>query len=161
MPSTQPSIPSLKRPPVNEGPAILSGAPFVSRVGDLRAGFKAHSLFASLGYAWEGLTYATRTQRNFRAHLAMATTAVLLASGLHVGLLEWAMLWGCIGLVLFAELLNTVVELLVDMVTEGRFDLRAKAIKDMAAGAVFVTAMASLACGLCIFLPHLLKLVSH
>ncbi len=132
---------------------------FLKNTQDLRAGYQAENLFDSLSYAYHGLVYAFNTQRNFRIHLVIAVLTIGLSSFLPLSLLEWALVWGCIGLVLFAELLNTVVELLVDMFTQGRYDPRAKAIKDMAAGAVFITVMSALACGICIFVPHFVNLL--
>lgn len=125
---------------------------------DLRAGFMARNFLISLSFAWEGLVYVASTQRNFRIHLVMASLALVMAAVFQITVVEWALLWGVIGIVLFAELMNTVVELFVDMVTQGRYDIRAKAIKDMAAGAVFVTALSALACGVCIFLPRIVGL---
>jgi diacylglycerol kinase len=156
-------MPLLKKPahPTNleltfeENGAVQQGGRLLSSVRDLRAGFKAKNFLYSLSFAWEGLVYVTKTQRNFRAHLFMGSMALTLATVFHVTVVEWAILWGVIGIVLFAELMNTVIELFVDMVTQGRYDLRAKAIKDMAAGAVFVTAISALACGVCIFVPHI------
>ena len=123
--------------------------------------FRASSVLNSMSFAFEGLVYAAKTQRNFRIHLCMALVAISMATVLHLAILEWALLWGAIGIVLFAELVNTSIELLVDLVTNGRYDLRAKAVKDVAAGAVLVTAMAATICGVCIFAPHLMALVSH
>jgi diacylglycerol kinase (ATP) len=138
----------------------LSKKSAFSKLGSFRVGFKSENLLASFSYAWEGILYAARTQRNFRIHLALGAFALTLSSVLQISLVEWTIIWGCIGIVLFAELMNTAIELLVDMLTEGRFDLRAKAIKDTAAGAVFVTAIAALACGVCVFVPHVAKLVA-
>ena len=51
---------SVVEEPVQEGPAtILKGGRFIAHISDLRAGFKAKTVFSSMGYAWEGLTYAT------------------------------------------------------------------------------------------------------
>ena len=124
-----------------------------------RVGSYTGSFLDSVSFAWEGIMYAARTQRNFRIHLAFAAIAITTAMVLEISIMEWALLWGVIGMVMFAEMMNTVVELLVDMMTEGRFDLRAKAIKDMAAGAVFITALAALAIGMCIFTPHIFQLL--
>lgn len=132
--------------------------PVMEAVYDLRAGFKAKNFLESLSYAFGGLVYATRTQRNFRTHLCLAALSLGLASFLQISLFEWALLWGMIGLVLFAELVNTIIELVVDMFTAGEYDARAKMIKDMAAGAVFVTALTAISCGVCIFVPHLVDL---
>lgn len=150
---------SLMNIQLEKSETLLQGGRFVVKSGDLRAGFKSKNLLYSLAFAFEGLMYATKTQRNFRIHLCMAVVALTLAVVLQISVMEWALLWAMIGVVLFAELVNTALELFVDMLTEGRYDLRAKAIKDMAAGAVFVTAISALACGVCIFVPHLVAVI--
>src|SRR5262249_49085713 len=96
-----------------------------------------------------------QTQRNFRIHLFICAFVAAAAFWLHVSPFEWALLLGMMGLVLFAELTNTAIELFVDMLTEGRFDTRAKAIKDMAAGAVLITALCAVGVGISVFIPHL------
>ncbi len=160
MPLLKKMLPSsLLESEVNETTAVSRGGKLVSEIADLRKGFKAENFLSSLSFAWEGLIYATKTQRNFRIHLCMATVAVFLAISLQISIFEWALLWGVMGVVLFAELINTALELFVDLLTDGRYDIRAKAIKDMAAGAVFITAVSALACGVCIFIPHVAPLV--
>ncbi len=153
MPSTE--NPTIQAIDLDDKPTVIPGGRFISTRRDLRAGFKAHNILASFGYAFEGLLYATRTQRNFRIHLCITIVAFTLALLLHITLIEMAVLAIVIGIVLFAELANTTIELFVDMLTEGRYDIRAKAIKDMAAGAVLITAISALTCGVCIFVPYL------
>lgn len=128
-----------------------------SRYQSLRQHFKAKTILHSFGFAWQGIRYAFATQRNFRIHFLMATMAIGLSWFLGISPIEWAMIIGLIGLVLFAELTNTAIEQVVDMVTHGEFDARAKVAKDLAAGAVFITAIAATTCGLAIFLPHLVR----
>lgn len=136
---------------------IRGGSLLASAEAEEETSFRAGHFLESLSYALEGLIYATRTQRNFKIHLGMAAIALSMAVWLQIGLVEWALLWGVIGLVLFAELANTILELFVDLLVGNRYDTRAKAIKDMAAGAVLVTALTALACGVCIFVPHLIQ----
>jgi diacylglycerol kinase len=144
--------------PIPEGTVpdtIRGGGRLRSPLPEMEGRFRAKNLADSVSFAWEGILYAVRTQRNFRIHLLLATLALACAAGLQIAVLEWAMLWACIGLVLFAELSNSALELFVDILTQGHYDPRAKAIKDMAAGAVFVTALSALACGICIFVPYI------
>ena len=63
-----------------------------------------------------------------------------------------------IGLVIAFELINTVVEVIVDMV-EPRYNPLAKVAKDTAAGAVLVMAVISAVVGLIIFLPKILVFI--
>lgn len=122
--------------------------------------FKAKNVLYSLSYAWEGLCYVVQAERNFRIHLGITAIAITLAAWLGFALIEWALLWGMIALVLFAELMNTAIELLVDAFTQGEFNWHAKIIKDVAAGAVLITAVCAVGCGVCLYVPHLLRAAS-
>ncbi|MFC4103964.1 diacylglycerol kinase [Paenibacillus xanthanilyticus] len=108
----------------------------------------------NVGFAVEGLRYATRTQRHMRFHWIASTLAV--AAGLWLGLsgVEWAVLALLIAAVLAAELLNTAVECVVDLASPQQHPL-AKAAKDTAAAAVLVIAAAAVVIGAILFLPHL------
>jgi diacylglycerol kinase len=113
-----------------------------------------HAFLAGFIYAWAGIVYVVRTQRNMRFHIGVACTVVALATWLHLALLEWAILLGCILGVIVAEMLNTVVEAVVDLITD-RYHPLAKIAKDVAAGAVLLSAIGSAGIGLLILGPHL------
>lgn len=108
----------------------------------------------SLGYALTGLAHALRTQRNLRIQVALGVLALLGASVLGLGPLEWALLSAVITLVLTAELFNTALEAAVDVV-EPDYHPRARVAKDVAAGAVLLTSIGALAVGAWLFLPRI------
>jgi|SRR5437588_682766 len=112
------------------------------------------------GYAFTGLWHAAKTQLNFRAHLVLAVMAVLLGFALHISTAEWLWVSLCIGMVLLTELINTAIELLVDLVSP-EYNEKAGRIKDMCAAAVLITAITATVIGLVIFLPKLLLLIGH
>jgi diacylglycerol kinase len=111
-------------------------------------------LGASFGYALSGLWYALCTQLNMRIHLSVSVA--VLALGLYVGLgwTQWAVLVLTIGAVLIAELFNTVAEAALDAATPYYHPL-IKIAKDVAAGAVLLTALLSILVGLLILGPPL------
>lgn len=109
---------------------------------------------SSFAYAWEGIIYVFRTQRNARIHLGIGSLVVCAAAALRLALVEWAVLLICIMAVVVAEMVNTVVEATVDLVTD-RYHPLAKVAKDVAAGAVLATAIGSAGIGLLILGPHL------
>jgi len=115
---------------------------------------RAGTLVLSFRYAFAGLSYVARTQRNFRIHLALGGLSALLALLLGFSPVEWAVLAGIITLVLLGEMLNTVVEAAVDLASPGYHPL-AKVAKDVAAGAVLLTAIGAVVGGAFLFLPHL------
>lgn len=113
------------------------------------------AIVESFGYAFAGLAYCFRTQRNFRLHIAIAFLAILMGMFLGLSTLEWAVIALLIVLVLAAEMVNTMVESLVDLVTVEYHPL-AKVAKDVAAGVVLLTAIGAVVVGLLIFGPKLL-----
>lgn len=119
---------------------------------------QAETLLASFRYATAGLRYLIRTQRNARVQAGIALVAVALAALLHISRVEWAILTLLIALVLTLEALNTAIEATVDLVTSDYHPL-AKIAKDLAAGAVWLMALASAVIGAIIFLPRLVALL--
>ncbi len=118
-------------------------APFPSAPGARRAsGWRA--LASSFVFAWRGVVETAVHQRNMRIHLVAGLLVALLGSGLELGLAERLALLACVGLVLAAEVANSALEHLVDLVTRTP-DERARAAKDAAAGAVLVLAAGSVA----------------
>lgn len=115
-------------------------------------------LLRSFGYALEGIAYVARTQRNMRTHLAIAGFVIIAGCLFQVTTVEWAILALTIGVVFSAEMLNTVAELAVDLLTQGYHPL-AKVAKDVSAGAVLVTAVAAVAVGIAIFGPRISAVV--
>lgn len=112
------------------------------------------------GYALNGIWHASVTQLNFRVHLVAALVAVYAGYALHISKNEWLWIILSIALVLVAELFNTALEFLVDLVSP-EYNKKAGLVKDMSAGAVLITAIGALLIGLMIFLPKLLVLIHH
>jgi len=134
-------------------PVQQSEAPFTSvPQSTFRAG-----LTAGFGFAFAGLAYCFRTQRNFRIHIAISLIVTLAGIILGLSWVEWAIVAILIVVVLAAEMVNTMVEALVDLVTEQYHPL-AKVAKDIAAGVVLLSAIGSAVVGLLIFLPKIVGL---
>lgn len=108
--------------------------------------------------AWDGIVYAFNTEINLRIHF-LATVVVLLGCYiLEVSLMELIICLLLIGMVIAFELLNTVTEVIVDMV-EPKYNPLAKIAKDTAAGAVLVVSITSAIIGIIIFLPKVLSFI--
>jgi diacylglycerol kinase (ATP) len=101
------------------------------------------TLLQSFNHAFQGLVSSVRRERNMRIHLTVAFLVLLVSLFLNLTKLELVAVFMAITFVLVAELLNTAVEAVVDMVADG-FDPRAKAAKDLAAGGVLVAAINAL-----------------
>ncbi|MDR3565192.1 MAG: diacylglycerol kinase family protein [Negativicutes bacterium] len=105
-------------------------------------------------HAFNGIVYCFITQRNMKVHAVAALLAVGLALYFQLSVVEWSLLILTIAAVVAAEMFNTAVEALVDLVSPHIHHL-AKAAKDAAAGAVLVTAIAALLVGYFLFFHRL------
>ncbi len=119
----------------------------------------APDLGSSFKFAWQGVTYAFETQRNFRIHTIMTIVALTLAIYLKVTTVELALISLTCAMVMVLELLNTALESVVDLTVGQNYHGLAKIAKDCAAGAVLISAIASLIVAGFILLPHGLDLI--
>lgn len=108
------------------------------------------SFIRSFGYAIEGFVTAVRTERNIKVMLALGVAAVIAGIVLKIDLLSWCLVALCIGMVLFAELINTAVEAVVDLATT-EFHPLAKRAKDIAAASVYTLSITAAIVGLIVF----------
>jgi diacylglycerol kinase len=109
----------------------------------------------SFVHAFNGLKRASR-ERNLRIHCVAA--ALVLSFGWFIGLAmwEWTLLCVAIGMVLTAEVINTAIEELANVVRdEHKLHYSAtRHTRDMAAGAVLLASIAAAIIGLLVFVPH-------
>jgi len=110
----------------------------------------------SFRFASGGLIHVLMNQRNFQIQLVVGIVVVIGAWLLHFNRIEWLILILTIGLVLASELINTVVEVVVDLAVKERLIPDAKIAKDVAAAAVLVTSIFAVILGLILFVPHFL-----
>jgi undecaprenol kinase/diacylglycerol kinase (ATP) len=110
----------------------------------------------SFQYAFVGIWYTIRTQRNAQIHLAIAAAIFIVGLLLRLNLTEWAILALTTGFVLAAEMLNTVAEAAMDYATT-EFHPQVKIVKDVAAGAVLTAAITAVVVGALILGPPSLK----
>ena len=111
----------------------------------------------SFTYAFNGLRILFREEHNSRIHL-FATVCVIVAGVLlKLSILEWVAIAFAVGLVFSGEIFNSSIEDLADVVCPERDD-RIKKVKDMAAAAVLVNAIAAATIGLLVFLPKIIHL---
>ena len=110
----------------------------------------------SFGYAFKGIASLIKKEHNAWIHC----TAIVLvtACGFYFGITptEWCIVTICFGVVLAAEGFNTAIERLVDLVSPD-FHPIAGDVKDVAAGAVLIFAIAAAIVGCIIFLPYLMN----
>ena len=117
--------------------------------------FSLNRRIKSFGYALTGIKLFFKTQHNARIHALATLVVIVLGIFLRVNMNEWCWLIAAIALVVVSEMLNTAIEFLTDLVSPN-FHVQAEKIKDVAAGAVLVAAIAAASIGIIIFLPKLL-----
>lgn len=101
-------------------------------------------------YAGQGIRYAVMNEISLKIHLLMASCAVGLGIYLRLPLWKWALLLLIIAMVMVAEMLNTAIEIAVDLYSR-QYNTMAKRAKDVAAGAVLLSAFAALLLAVVIF----------
>ncbi len=117
-------------------------------------------LLFSFFYAFEGVRSGLRTERNMVIHFSAIATVTVFGALLGLSKLEWIVCIILFGVVIMAELMNTAIETVVDIICPD-YDPRAKLAKDTAAGAVLMVAVAAAIVGVIIFAPKLLELVMN
>ena len=125
------------------------------RLGPFRAArHEAASLVTSFNYAFEGIIYVLRTQRNMRVHFAVALGILPVSVALGVTRFELLAVMLAVSFVLIAEMINTALEKAIDVATNS-FDPLARVAKDVAAGAVLVAAVNAVFVGYLVFADRL------
>lgn len=104
----------------------------------------------SFGYAMQGFVTAVTTERNIKVQLAVGAAAVIAGFAFKIDALSWVLVVLCIGLVIFAELVNTSIEAIVDLATQELHPL-AKRAKDIAAASVFTLSITAAIVGIIVF----------
>lgn len=115
-------------------------------------------LSKSFLYALEGIVYALSHNQNLRIAFVGAILVVLASIFFKVNAYEMGILGVMILLVICAEMINTAIEQMVDLITN-EHRKEAKIAKDVSAGMVLLTLIGSIIVGFLIFLPHVLEYI--
>ena len=122
---------------------------------------KSKGLFDSFKHAFEGISAACgrKAERNMRIHMACAFLVLIFGILLKIKPYEWliCILW--MTLVITGELINTAIEIAIDLAMPDYHPLAKKA-KDVAAGAVLVLAIGAAISGAIIFIPKMVAIVT-
>lgn len=121
-------------------------------------GKKPHhpSLKRSFLFALQGFRTAVSQERNIRIMLAGGALALALGLVLRIDAVSWAVVLVCCGVVLAAELVNTAIETVVDLVSPEFHPLAGRA-KDIAAAASWVLSLLVGVAGVIIYLNALIQ----
>ena len=112
-------------------------------------------LLKSFKYAIEGVFTGLKEEQNMKIHITIMILVIIFGIMLKISKAEWIICIILIGLVISMELINTAIDNTVDLITKEKNE-QAKIAKDVAAGAVLVSAITSAIIGLIIFVPKIL-----
>lgn len=105
--------------------------------------FQSRSFDKSVLYALNGIRLAFRSQRNFRKHILIAVLTLTIALCMRVSAIEFCLILFSNCLVLITEMMNSVIEFVIDAYYKNKWAKLAKLAKDIAAGAVLISATIS------------------
>ncbi|MCX7744924.1 MAG: diacylglycerol kinase family protein [Flavobacteriales bacterium] len=111
----------------------------------------------SFYFAFQGIHAFFKSQQNMYIHLLAALLSISLGFGFKISKFEWIAVVLCIVLVFVTEMLNSALEVLVDMVSP-EWSEKAKYIKDVSAAAVLFMAIGTAITGGIIFLPYIINI---
>jgi len=114
----------------------------------------------SFGYAGRGISMVFRSEANMKIHITIAILVISCGFFFKISILEWMLCLICFSIVIGAEMMNTAIECIVDLVSPNHHILAGKA-KDIAAGAVLICSMFSAIVGLIIFIPKGWTFLQH
>lgn len=120
--------------------------------------FSARSRFGSFRFAFKGLLTLLKYEHNSRIHLLAALAVIAAGIVLKISLPEWCLIIIVIGLVFMAELLNTALEEMSDII-DPEWNEKIRKVKDYAAAAVLISSIVSAVVGGLIFIPKILDLL--
>jgi len=116
--------------------------------------FSLGARLMSFVHAGRGLKFVLQDEHNAWIHAFLTVVVIVLGSVLKISAMEWCLLILAMALVWITETINTALEHLTDLVSPEHHPLAGK-VKDIAAGAVLLAAIAAVFVGILIFIPHL------
>jgi diacylglycerol kinase len=116
-----------------------------------------HSTTKSFSYAFEGVKTALKREPNFRIHIAIAIIVLIAAYLLRFNFYEWILLFLIIFFVIVLELINTVHESIVNLISPEKHP-EAKAAKDVSAAIVLFASFFAIVIGVILFGSKLFKI---
>jgi len=107
-------------------------------------------------YALQGIISAFKSERNMKIHVLIMLLVIIAGIILKISTIEWIICIILFALVIGAEMFNTAIEAVVDIIMPEKND-KAKFIKDVSAGAVLIFAISAAIIGMILFVPKIGK----
>lgn len=123
-----------------------------------REKWKNKSFFTALGHCINGIKYTLKNEKNFKIQILLAIVVIICGIFFKLQTIEFAVLFITIGMVLLAELINTAIEVMLDIYSQ-EYDENIKIMKDISSGAVLVTSIIAVLVGISLFLPKILNVL--
>ncbi len=114
------------------------------------------SRFMSFSYAFAGIRYVLKTQKNAWIHALISIVVIFLGIWLGIPPQNWAVIGLTLGLVWMAECMNTAIEIVFDLINPDSHPM-VKIGKDVSAAGVLISALCAVFVGLVIFGPPLFE----
>lgn len=133
----------------------ISRGKYVESLNLKKLGIKR--IFKSFKFSFDGLIYAYTHEQSLALHVIVMAIIIACGLGFHISPLQWVITLVMGALILVAELFNTSIEAVVDMVTEEYHPL-AKVAKDTASAACFVADLIAAGMWLVVFAPKIISL---
>ena len=121
---------------------------------------KNKKLINSFKCAIQGIIQAMKTERNVKIHITKMILVIISGIVFKIAKQEWITCIILFGLVISLELVNSAIETTVDIAMP-EINEKAKNAKDIAAGAVLVSAISSAIIGLTIFIPKIIEFIKN
>lgn len=118
--------------------------------------WKNRNFWTAFKHSLDGLKYLFQQERNSKIQLILAILAVGLGMFFELDHMRFAIIFITIGLVLFAEMINTAIEVMLDLYSN-EYNEKIKLAKDIASGAVLFISCIAIIVGCCIFVPEILN----
>jgi diacylglycerol kinase (ATP) len=119
--------------------------------------FNLKRFYKSFHYALQGIHYALKTDQNLVIHFIIACFIILFSLLFKVTPFEMGILGVTILVMISAEMVNSAIEKMVDLITK-EHRAEAKIAKDVGAGMVLLTSIGAAIIGLLIFIPYIVRL---
>ena len=117
--------------------------------------WKNKNFLQALIHSLDGIKYTLSNEQNLKIQLFFAILVIGLGFLLKINTFEFLILIITIALVLFAEMMNTCIEVCLDNYNK-KYNEKIKVAKDVASGAVLILAVMSVIIGFIIFLPKII-----
>ncbi|HHX61917.1 MAG TPA: diacylglycerol kinase family protein [Epulopiscium sp.] len=121
--------------------------------------FKNQSFASSVVNALRGIRITIGSERNIKMQLGIMGLLIILGFLLKFSSVDWVIIILTSVIVLATEMVNTAIEITIDMICQGKYHPLAKDAKDIAAGAVLMASLGSIVIGSIVILPKIINLI--